>query len=78
MGTSRRDASGRDQADGLASGLISGLSSGLISGDVAGAFTDGAAEPPVVLLLQAPTNSAAARIKRESYDFMGGVLLGDG
>jgi len=65
----------RDQADGLASGLISGLSSGLVSGEVTG-FTVGAADP--LVLLQAPTNSAAARINRASNDFMGASSSGWG
>ena len=67
MGTSRLLTEGPDQADGLASGLV--------SGDVTGA-TLGAADP--LELLQAPTNSAAARINRARTDFMGGVLLGFG
>ena len=75
MGTSRRAKRGSDQADGLASGLVTGLSSGLTSGEVTGAMV-GAADP--LLLLQAPTNSAAPRINRANKDFMWGVLLGVG
>jgi hypothetical protein len=56
----------RCRQEGLASGLISGL----VTGDETG-FVDGAVE--LVLLLHAPTNSAAARINKASNDFMGGA-----